>query len=101
MRLEVQRDTGIVGQPLPAFDLRHAFGHRMRPHVGLQVQVVRAELGHVLEDRLQIVDRARITLRLPGQALLAQLAGHLARIVAVEEAHAGAVEASARIISSF
>jgi hypothetical protein len=93
VRLEVQGDAGIAGELAPAFDQGHAFGHGVRPHVGLQVQVIGAELGHVRQDRPQLLDAARIALRLPAQARGAELSRHLANVVAVEEAHACAVEA--------
>ena len=50
VRLEVQGDAGVPGELAPAFDQGTHSATRVRPHVGLQVQVVGAELGHVRED---------------------------------------------------
>ena len=91
--LHVHRNTGLAAQLQPAFDQGHTFGHGVRPHIGLQVQMVGAELSHVLQDWLQVGHRLRVTLRLPGQAPFAQPPGDLAHIVAVKKTHTGTIEA--------
>ena len=55
--------------------------------------MVGAQLLDVLQDRLQVVHRLRIALRLPGHVVRAQEVGDLLRVLVVEEAHARAVEA--------
>jgi hypothetical protein len=93
VRLEVQRHAGVLGHPAPALDVGHAFGHRVRPHVGLQVQMVGAELGHVGQHRAQVLDGLRIALGLPGQAPGVELPRDGPDVVAIEEANARTVEA--------
>jgi hypothetical protein len=92
MRLHVHGDTRVRSQPAPAFDVRDALGQAIGPHVGLQVDVIGAEFAHQRQRRLQVLDAARIALRLPLHAVRAQEAGHLARVVGFDEADAGAVE---------
>ncbi len=92
VRLEVQRHAFVLRQPPPAFDQRHALGHGVRPHVRLQVHVIGAELPYVVEYRTQVVDGARIALRLPAHAPFPQLRYDGTHVVAVEESNPCAVE---------
>jgi len=89
---DVHRDLRVVGDAAPAFDERNTVFQPIGPYVGLQIDVVGAELAHVLDDRLEIVHDLRITLRLPRHVVCTQEVGDLFSILVVEEAHARAVE---------
>ena len=58
-----------------------------------EIQVIGPELLDVLQDRLEVVDRLRIALRLPRHAVGAQKIRHFLGVVVIEEAHAATVEA--------
>ena len=77
---------------MPTLDVRHAFLQRVGAHVGLQVDVVGAELLHMFDDRLEFVDSAGVALRLPVHAVRAQEARHVPNELAIRKAHATAVK---------
>ena len=54
--------------------------------------MIGTELLDVLQDRLEVVDRLRIALRLPRHAVGAQEIRHFLGVVVIEEAHAATVE---------
>jgi hypothetical protein len=93
VRLDVHWDPRVVREPPPAFDVGDALLQPVGPHVGLQIDVVGAQLLHMLEDRLEVIHRLGIALRLPGHAVRAQEVGHFPGVLVVEEAHPAAVEA--------
>ena len=90
---DMHRDAGLVGQPPPALEQRNAGFDPLRPHVGLQVDVVGAKPRHQLQHRLQIVDIGRVALRLPDHAVVAQEGSDFGGEIRVDEPDAGAVEA--------
>ncbi|VIO79966.1 hypothetical protein CI1B_83000 [Bradyrhizobium ivorense] len=92
MGFDMHGDAGLLGQPPPAFEQRNAVGEPARPDVGLQVDVIGAELADQIEHRLQIVHRLRIALRLPDHAVRMEEARDLAREGRIDEADAGAVK---------
>ena len=49
-------DAGLLAEPAPALQQRNAGFNPLRPHVGLQVDVVGAKPRHQLQHRFQIVD---------------------------------------------
>lgn len=93
MRFDMQRDTRIIRQPLPAFDIGNAFGQRVGSHIGLQIDVIGAEFLHMRDDGLEFIDAARIALGLPAHVVRTQETGDFAHVIAVKETHTGAIEA--------
>ena len=93
VRLDIDRHACRFRQAAPAFDIRNAIFQPIRPHVRLQVDVVGAELGHEIENARKIVDRARITLGLPGEAMILQETRDGSRKNRIDKPHANAIEA--------
>src|SRR4029079_18728122 len=48
MRLDMHGNLRVVREPPPALDIGYAFLDRVGPHIGLQVDVIRSQLLHVL-----------------------------------------------------
>ena len=78
MGFDIHRDAGLVRQPPPAFEQRNALFDPVRPHIGLQIDMVGAEPRHQFQHRLQVVDIGRIALRLPDHVVAAQERGDFA-----------------------
>jgi hypothetical protein len=93
MRLDMDRQPGLVGKAPPAFQEGNARLQPVRPHIRLQIDVVGAEPCHEVQHRLQLVDRPRVALRLPGQAMVAQEACGLRRECRIDKADPRPVEA--------
>ena len=68
--LDIDREVDLLGEPPPALDQRDAVVELPRADVGLDVEMVEAELGRVLERRLEVVDRLREALALGGEVVL-------------------------------
>ena len=92
--LDVHGDAGLLAQPPPAIEQRDALLQPPGPHIGLQIDVIGAQLRYEIEHRLQVVDRSRIALSLPDHPVIAQEAGGLGGEGGIDEAHAGTAEAS-------
>ena len=69
---DMHGNAGLIGQPAPSLEQRNAIFDPVRPHVGLQVDVVGAKPRHQLQHRLQIIDIGWVALRLPDHAVRAQ-----------------------------
>ena len=59
MGLDMHGYAGLRRQAAPALDVGDAVGQTIRPHVGLQVDVVGAEFPHQRQNRLQFIDSLR------------------------------------------
>ena|GEM_PF-6863532 len=92
MSLNVHRKVDLFRQPPPPVDQRNAFADRPRPHVGLQVDVVHAELDGVFQHRLEVVDRAREALALDAESVIRSHLGQPLDGRAVRVVRADAVE---------
>ncbi|KOF15020.1 hypothetical protein AC244_25565 [Ensifer adhaerens] len=72
MRLDQDRYLRVLSQPSPAFEQRQAVFNSTGTNVRLQADVMNAELGGILENGFQIVDRLRKTLAFGLKAGLAK-----------------------------
>ena len=86
-------DAGPLAEPAPAFQQRNAGFNPLRPHVGLQIDVVGAKPCHQFQHRFQIVDAGRIALCLPDHPIRAKEVGDFLREIRIDEPDAGALEA--------
>ena len=89
----MHRHTGLLAEPAPALQQGNAGFQTLRPHIGLQIDVVGAEPRHQLQHRFQVIDIGWVALRLPDHAVRAQERGDFGGEAGVDEADAGAVEA--------
>jgi hypothetical protein len=84
--------AGLIGQPTPSVEQGNAMLDPLRPHVRLQVDVVRPTPRHQFQYRFEVIDAGRIALSLPYHSVPAQEVGDLGGESSIDEADAGTIE---------
>ncbi|SIT56057.1 hypothetical protein BQ8794_240264 [Mesorhizobium prunaredense] len=59
MGLDVDLHAGLVGEPTPSFEQRHALLYTAQTDVRLKIDVMDPKLYGVLQNRLEIINRLR------------------------------------------
>src|SRR5471030_794045 len=68
MRFDIHRKIHLLGEPCPSIDQLERVIEAAWTYIGLQVDVMHAELGGYFKDRLQVIYRTRKTLSFCLQA---------------------------------